>query len=248
MINAVTLKKIKTARVIAVLTGAGISAPSGIPTFRGSNGLWKNYKPEELANSHAFSKNPQLVWEWYIWRKNLIINVKPNAAHYALVEMEKSYHEFNIITQNVDNLHTLAGSRRVIELHGNIMRSKCSKCSKPYVEEFDPRLHIPQCLICGALIRPDVIWFGEMLPEAAIQDARKIVSSCEILFVVGTSGVVEPAASLPFLAKTGKAVVIEVNPDITPFSQHADEVSRIPADQFFPRLVESLAVKREGKY
>jgi NAD-dependent deacetylase len=128
------------------------------------------------------------------------------------------------------------------------MRSKCSVCSKPYIEEFDPQLRIPQCFDCGALIRPDVVWFGEKLPATTIYSARKIVTNCEILFVVGTSGVVEPAASLPFLAKTGNAVVIEVNPDVTPLSQHVDEVSRMSAEQFFPRLVKNLTHNIKGKY
>jgi NAD-dependent deacetylase len=247
-ISSEILAKIRAAQAVAVLSGAGISAASGIPTFRGAEGLWKNYRPEELATYDAFIKNPKLVWEWYSWRKNLISQVKPNLAHYALVELENFFREITIITQNVDNLHILAGSKKVIELHGNIMRSKCSICSKPYLERFNPQLQIPHCTDCGALIRPAVVWFGEMLPLSAIEEARKIIADCEILFVVGTSGVVEPAASLPDLAKTGTAAVIEVNPEATVLSQLADEVCRMPADQFFPWLVKSLTVNRKGKY
>ena len=248
MISSVILTKIRAAQVVAVLSGAGISAASGIPTFRGTEGLWKNYQPEELANYHAFVKNPKLVWEWYNWRKSLIYQVKPTLAHYAIVELEKVFREISIITQNVDNLHRLAGSKKVIELHENIMQSKCSICAKPFLEKFDPLLQIPHCTDCGALIRPAVVWFGEMLPQSAIEEARKIITSCELLFVVGTSGVVEPAASLPYLAKTGKAVVIEVNPEVTAISQLFDEVCRMPADQFFPWLVKSLTVNSKGKY
>jgi NAD-dependent deacetylase len=248
MLSSVLLKKIRRARVVAVLSGAGISAASGIPTFRGTNGLWKNYQPEELANFDAFVKNPQLVWEWYNWRKSLINQVKPTHAHYALVQLEQVFGEISIVTQNVDNLHILAGSKKVIELHGNIMQSKCSACDKPYLEKFDPLLAIPHCSDCGALIRPAVVWFGEMLPQSAIEEARKTIIDCEILFVVGTSGKVEPAASLPYLAKTVNALVIEVNPEITAISQLADEVCRMPADQFFTWLVTNLTANSKGKY
>jgi NAD-dependent deacetylase len=244
IISSQSLDKIIKAQRIAVLTGAGISAASGIPTFRGKDGLWKNYNPEDLATSRAFLENPQLVWEWYSWRRNLIKKVKPNAAHYALVELEKYFSDVSIITQNVDNLHILASSRNVIELHGNIMRNKCSVCATPYLGEFDSMQSIPHCLACGALIRPDVVWFGEMLPENAIEAARKILLTCDVLFVVGTSSVVEPAASLPFLAKSAKAYIIEVNPEITSLSDHANECIRIPSAQFFPQLIESISRKR----
>jgi NAD-dependent deacetylase len=244
IISSQSLDKIINAQRIAVLTGAGISAASGVPTFRGKDGLWKNYKPEDLATCEAFLKNPQLVWEWYSWRRDLIKKVKPNAAHYALVELEKYFSEVSIITQNVDNLHILAGSRKVIELHGNIMRNKCSVCAQPYFGEFDSMLSIPRCSYCGALIRPEVVWFGEMLPENAIRAAREIILTCDILFVVGTSSVVEPAASLPFLAKSANGYIIEVNPENTPLSDHADECIRIPSAQFFPQLIESIGLTR----
>ena len=234
------LKRLKVAYTVGVLTGAGISAASGVPTFRGKDGLWNKYRPEELANFEAFQKNPELVWEWYQWRRELIQNVQPNLGHYALVDMERIFPEFAVITQNVDNLHQRAGSQHVIELHGNIFRSKCSQCGRPYSEEFDVKEGIPVCPECGGLIRPDVVWFGEMLPEENLRKAQEFAMASEVFFAIGTSAVVEPAASLPYMAKGNGAYVVEINPEKTPLTDAADEHLEGEADRILPSLVIEL--------
>ncbi len=230
------IEHVMNADSMGVLTGAGISAASGIPTFRGKDGLWKKYRPEELANYQAFQKDPRLVWEWYLWRRELIKNVKPNAAHYALVTLEKVVKNYSLITQNVDNLHTLAGNQKVIELHGNIMRNKCSGCSKPFLGRINLETGLPKCEECNGLIRPDVVWFGEILPQNAIQKAYEIAMHSEIFMVIGTSGVVEPAASLPFIAANNKAYVVEINPEKTPLTDITDLYIGDPADKALQEL------------
>ena len=186
----------------AVLTGAGISAESGVPTFRGQQGLWKKFRPEQLATMEAFLDTPEVVWEWYNWRRELISKVRPNPGHFALTDMEKLFHDFTLITQNVDNLHRLAGSSRVLELHGNIYRNKCARCDRAVESEtdIDPD-NIPECEFCGGKLRPDVVWFGEMLPEEVMAEAFAKAEQAEIFFSVGTSALVLPAASLPLIAK-----------------------------------------------
>jgi NAD-dependent deacetylase len=232
------------AESIGVLTGAGISAASGVPTFRGKNGLWRKYRPEELANPHAFSRNPELVWEWYLWRRNLIRKVIPNAAHFALVEMESIFGDIFIVTQNVDNLHQCAGSRKVIELHGNIMRSKCIACGKLYDNEVDISRGIPRCPVCGSLIRPDVVWFGEPLPFDALEEARSIARKSQVFLIAGTSGIVEPAASIPYWAKSHNAVLIEFNLEPTPLTEICDIYVHAPVDQVLPVVVRMLKEKK----
>ncbi|NOX38252.1 MAG: NAD-dependent deacylase [Calditrichaeota bacterium] len=235
------IERLAKAYNVVVLTGAGISAASGIPTFRGKDGLWNKFNPQELASVDAFMRNPELVWEWYNWRRQLIRDVQPNLGHYALVDMEAYFPEFYIITQNVDNLHQLAGSRNVIELHGNIMRNKCFDCGKPYAGEIRlEKKEIPRCPECGGLIRPDVVWFGEFLPEEAIRKAQEVSTAAEVFFSIGTSSTVEPAASLPYLAKGNGAYLVEINPEETPLSSVADETLRYPADQVLPLLVIAL--------
>lgn len=231
------LKRMQAAYSVAVLTGAGISAASGVPTFRGKDGIWKKFRPEELANYHSFIKNPGLVWEWYQWRRNLIKNVKPNPAHYALVDMEHMFKDFAIITQNVDNLHFLAGNNKVIELHGNIMRNKCANCGKPYEGDFEATRSIPKCPSCGGLIRPDVVWFGENLSEKEITAAQDLAMRSEVFFSIGTSGIVEPAASLPYMAKGNGAYIVEINPEETPLTSATDEHIHEPSDKVLPELI-----------
>ena len=234
------IERMKTATNMVVLTGAGMSAASGVPTFRGKDGLWNKFNPQELANVDAFMKNPKLVWEWYNWRRDLIAKVKPNLGHYALVDMESFFSDFVIITQNVDNLHQIAGSNRVLELHGNIMRNKCMECSQPYENETIDQNNIPHCPNCDGLIRPDVVWFGEMLAADIISSAQEASASTEIFLSVGTSSTVEPAASLPYLAKGNGAYLIEINPERTPLSDFADESVQTSADVYLPRLVIEL--------
>lgn len=234
------LKRLEKAYSVAVLTGAGISASSGIPTFRGKDGIWKKFKPEELANYNAFVKNPKLVWEWYGWRRNLIKNVRPNPAHYALVDLENIFKDFAVITQNVDNLHSLAGSNKLIELHGNIMRNKCIECGKPFEGDFNLKEGIPKCTTCGGMIRPDVVWFGENLPEDQIMAAQELAMRCEVFFSIGTSSIVEPAASLPYMAKGNGAYLVEINIEETPLTGSANEFIQGPADKILPELIVKL--------
>jgi NAD-dependent deacetylase len=223
---------------IAALTGAGISAESGVPTFRDAQtGLWANFRPEDLATPEAFAANPQRVWEWYAWRRQQLESVAPNAGHLALAELQRRRPRFTLITQNVDGLHSQAGSEGVLELHGNIRRSKCFAehtvvDTWPESEEVPPR-----CPACGAWLRPDVVWFGEMLPSAIYAAALAATQGCEVFLSVGTSTVVEPAASLPFLALERGAVVIEINPQPTPLSTSASLVLRGPAAKVLPELV-----------
>lgn len=238
--NRQLLERMKAAYSVGVLTGAGISAASGVPTFRGENGLWNKFRPEELANVDAFMRNPDLVWEWYNWRRKLIGEVKPNLAHYALVDLENLISDFAIITQNVDNLHTMAGNKKVIELHGNIVRSKCFNCGKPYNGHLSFEEGIPKCPACEGLIRPDVVWFGELLPEKAITEAQEIAARSEVFLSVGTSSVVEPAASLPFMARGNGAYVVEINNQETPLTPTANEHWHGAAHEILPDLVIAL--------
>jgi len=222
---------------VVVLTGAGISAESGVPTFRGQGGLWHSYRAEDLATPQAFGRDPELVWEWYAWRRGIIGACRPNAAHLALVDMERSLDDFVLVTQNVDGLHRLAGSRRVLELHGNIWRLRCTlECRPPWEDRRDPLPEVPPCCPeCGALARPDVVWFGEALPGAALTAALDASRRCGLMLVVGTSALVQPAATLPLLALGAGAHVVEINSQATPLSQLAAEVLREPAAQALPR-------------
>ena len=210
-------------RRVAVLTGAGISAESGVPTFRGQDGLWKQYRVESLATPEAFERDPALVWEWYDWRRGLIAPVEPNAGHRVLAGWERLFGDFAVITQNVDGLHAKAGSRNVVELHGNIWKLRCTK--EGTVEEVRetplPRLP-PVCPSCGSLRRPHIVWFGEALDPDVLDRAAEISRSCQVMFVLGTSGIVQPAASLPFAAARAGAKIVEVNIEPTPLTPQAD--------------------------
>ena len=222
---------------IAVLTGAGISAESGVPTFRGDGGLWRDYRAEDLATPHAFRRDPQIVWEWYEWRRGLIEACQPNAAHLTLAKMENHFGDFVLVTQNVDGLHRLAGSRKAVELHGNIWRLRCTRNCRPAWEDRRVPLHElpPRCSGCASLARPDVVWFGEPMPVAPLESAYAAAQRCQLMLVVGTSAVVQPAASLPLLAKESGAHVVEINPQPTPLSSTVDEVLRAPAAEALPQ-------------
>lgn len=238
---------LEDAQSVCVLTGAGISAESGVPTFRGTDGLWAKFKPEELANFNAFLNNPELVWEWYAYRRNVIKNVKPNPAHYALVEMETLVNDFTLVTQNVDNLHRRAGSKRVFELHGNIERSYCIECGK-FIDDVmvDEGRKVPRCDTCSGLVRPDVVWFGELLPQEAFYQASAAAQRCDLFLCVGTSGVVYPAASLPVLSREHGAYVVEINQEYTDLSSRVSESMIGKAGEIVPVLVQSLRILREG--
>ncbi len=225
---------------IAVLTGAGVSAESGIPTFRGPGGLWETHRPEELATPEAFERDPELVWRWYEWRRALIAKCAPNAAHLAIAELERSLPEGAVITitQNVDGLHRRAGSRNIIELHGSVVRVRCAREGKAtdHPEPFD---QVPPLCECGALLRPDVVWFGEALPPGAIERAGEAVSEADLVIVAGTSGVVYPAAGLVHLARRGTSV--EVNPDKTPLTEACAFSIRATAAEAVPGIVAEIA-------
>jgi NAD-dependent deacetylase len=203
---------LRDAERVVVLTGAGASRESGLPTFReAQTGLWSRYSPEDLATPGAFARDPALVWRWYAWRRGLVAAAQPNAAHHAIAEMQRRIEHCTLVTQNVDGLHRRAGSEPVIELHGDITRIRCSRCGRVEAEpgEGEP----PPCAACGAFLRPDVVWFGEVLPEAALARAAEEAASCDVLLSVGTSGVVYPAAGLVTLAARAGAAVLVVNPD-----------------------------------
>lgn len=225
-----------SARSLVVLTGAGVSAESGVPTFRGEEGLWRNYNPQELATPEAFEADPFLVWEWYDWRRSLISKIQPNPAHYALAELEKRYLDFNLITQNVDGLHALAGSKKVIELHGSIWTVRCVECGNSSENRDVPIKILPRCS-CGGLLRPGVVWFGEPLPEGALFRAFEASSNAEVMLVIGTSGVVQPAASLALRAKDAGAFVAELNPSATPLSPVVDIRLAGKAGELVPSLL-----------
>lgn len=203
-------KALSEAKSLVVLTGAGISAESGIPTFRGEDGLWRQYRPEELASPAAFERDPKLVWEWYNWRKNLISSKEPNPAHYAITRLEKVKDNSITITQNVDDLHRKAGTENLIEMHGNIFRARCLKCGKKQ-DCLQTSSTSPECMHCGGRLRPDIVWFGEMLDSVVVSKIEAALFDGDVLFIIGTSGVVYPAAGFAdsFLRK-GKTV-IEVN-------------------------------------
>jgi NAD-dependent deacetylase len=216
-----------------------MSAESGIPTFRDpQSGLWAKYDPTQLAIVGAFERDPKLVWDWYEWRRKLRRNTQPNPGHYALAAMAKLFPHLVVVTQNIDGLHLLAGSPDVIELHGNLQRNKCSRegivtertVARPTANG------LLACPRCGAYLRPDVVWFGESLPRDALERAFQETTQCDAFFAIGTSGLVEPAASLPRLAKRAGAFVIEINPEQTPLSAIADVVLRGKSGEVLPEL------------
>lgn len=226
---------------IAVLTGAGISAESGVPTFRDKQtGLWSKFNPQELADFTSFLKDPKLVWEWYDFRKKTIHEIEPNAGHQALVELENLFSNFSLITQNIDNLHQRAGSKNVIELHGNIERNFCIQCKtfKKEISELPPI-----CENCGGLVRPDVVWFGELLPENALRIAFQKSKESDIFLCIGTSAVVYPAAQLPIDAARNGSKLIIINPEETDLTPLAHFHIYQKSGEFLPKLISALKEK-----
>lgn len=221
---------------VVVLTGAGVSAESGVPTFRGEDGLWRQYRAEDLATPAAFNRDPTLVWEWYDWRRGLIADCEPNPAHRTLVEIERHCRDFTLITQNVDGLHERAGNRQILRLHGNIWHVRCTEDNVVSENHDVPLPQVPPICSCGALLRPHVVWFGESLDPQILSEAYRALQGCDLMLVIGTSAVVQPAASMPAIAKDRGAYLIEVNIERTPLSSQADEVILGPAAHELPKL------------
>ncbi|GBD06840.1 NAD-dependent protein deacylase [bacterium HR21] len=234
------VKLLCRARRVVAFTGAGMSAESGIPTFRDPGGLWEQFRPEELATPEAFERNPDRVWTWYQQRRRVIEAAQPNAGHYALAAMEPLFEEFTIVTQNIDRLHQRAGSRTVLELHGTILRNHCHRCGRPYQEEPVPEAVAPVCPACGGRVRPSVVWFGELLPEEVFAQAEQAVERCDVLLSIGTSGEVYPAAGLVWRARLHGAAVVEINPNWTELSTAADIHLRGSAATVLPELLRRL--------
>lgn len=242
MFSEKLLARLKHAYHVCAITGAGISAESGVPTFRDKGGLWNNYDVTKLATPQAIENNPGVFWEFYHWRRAILSNIEPNFGHYSLVDLEKYCNEFHLITQNVDNLHRLAGSENILEIHGNITRSRCTQCSFNRTEKIKTYSGkgVPRCPKCQSILRPDVILFGETLPKKILEQAQNAAATCEVFFSIGTSSLVEPAATLPYIAKGNGAYVVEINPQETPLSKHTNETIRGESGKILPHLVTAL--------
>lgn len=227
----------RAAERVVVLTGAGISAESGVPVFRGDGGLWRQFRPEQLATPEAFARQPEVVWEWYLWRRGRIASARPNAGHYTIARWQQQRSGVTLLTQNVDGLHARAGSPPPIELHGNLWRVRCARgCG--FVTEDRPEAE-PRTMLkcrCGDWLRPEVVWFGEPLDPPTLQAATRAAEEAEVVLVVGTSAVVYPVAALPRLARRRRARVVEINIDETPISAEVDAVLRGPAGEVLPAL------------
>ena len=228
---------LEAASSVVVLTGAGISAEGGVPTFRGQGGLWKKFRAEDLATPEAFARNPRLVWEWYDARRAALARVEPNAGHRALAELEARKPRFTLVTQNVDGLHDRAGSRNVVKLHGDIWALRCLRCGSERRDERTPLPELPPLCECGGMLRPGVVWFGEPLPTEAWERAQRATRAADVLLVVGTSATVYPAAGLIPLATGAGARVIECNVEETPFSSGLDRSLRGRAGELLPQLI-----------
>jgi NAD-dependent deacetylase len=234
-ISVEIIARLKNSSSVLILTGAGISAESGVPTFRGADGLWKQYRAEDLATPRAFERDPDLVWEWYNYRREIIHTKKPNLGHHAVTKFEEHYPKFTLVTQNVDGLHKQAGTKNILEIHGCIWRVRCMKCGIEY-ENFDVPIKIPPLCQCGGMLRPGVVWFGESLPQDILSKTFIAIESCDLFFVIGTSAIVQPAASFPIMAKENGAYVVEINMDSTPLSNYVDLTLHGPSGKILQEL------------
>jgi len=234
----------------AVFTGAGVSRESGIPTFReAGTGLWAQYDPQQLATVEGFLQDPKLVWEWYAYRRKIVAGILPNPGHRAIAELEELLDGLVVITQNIDGLHQRAGSRAVIELHGNINRVKCFQGDEIHEnwsdEDFSGEIP-PRCQTCGSYLRPDVVWFGETLPGEALTASFEFAESCDLMLVVGTSGQVQPAASLPVVARRSGARIVEVNPAPSEITSSSDILLEAKSGEILPEVVARAREIKQG--
>ena len=246
-IAAQAAQYLSAASSVVCLTGAGVSAESGVPTFRDAQtGLWSRFDAEELASRDGFERDPELVWRWYMWRLELLETAAPNSGHFALAQLAGLCQRFVLVTQNVDDLHEQAGSADVVHLHGSLLSFRCISCSAPHnLTEVQRRADSPPaCGVCGDLVRPDVVWFGEGLPWEAVETAAGAAHECDLMLVVGTSGLVYPAAQLPLIARRAGATVIDVNPEPGPISSIADLFLQGKSGEMLPALVRAVADKR----
>ncbi len=230
-------ERIWNSKHIAVLTGAGISAESGVPTFRGEGGLWKRFRAVDLATPEAFARDPKLVWEFYSWRREFIAPLSPNPGHFALAEIERRVPKFTLITQNIDGLHKKAGSEHILELHGNLWWVRCTGCGSLREDLRIPLPELPTCESCGAMLRPHVVWFGEMLDAQVLDAAYQAIQECDLMLVIGTSGTVQPAASMGMQAKRNGAVTAEINLEPTPYSDLYDISISGKSGEILPQLL-----------
>jgi NAD-dependent deacetylase len=238
--------KLQTGDPLVVLTGAGVSAESGLATFRGPEGMWEGRDPMELASPDAFRADPLTVWRFYDWRRRQALKARPNPAHRALAAWERAHENFLIVTQNVDGLHERAGSRKMVRLHGTLWRLRCSAEDREFDDTREDLGELPPRCECGAMLRPAVVWFGEPLPIEAIAEAEKAARSAAVMLVVGTSSLVYPAASLPHIGRTGGAYVVEVNPEPTPLTPEVNERLAGPAGEILPLVAEAAGIELEN--
>lgn len=234
------IRILKDSKSLLVITGAGISAESGIPTFRGKDGLWENFRVEDLATPYAFERDPVTVWRWYDWRRGIISRAEPNRGHLAIKELEEIFEKFYLITQNVDGLHGRTGIKNMIEIHGNLWRVRCTRDKRTFMLLDVPLREIPPKCECGAILRPDVVWFGESIPSSLIDKSLSLIETFDTMLVAGTSGVVYPVASFPGIMKSRGGKVIEVNLERTPISQLADCTILGKTGEVLPEIVDAL--------
>jgi NAD-dependent deacetylase len=247
----VVAERLARASRVTVLTGAGVSAASGVPTFRGADGLWRQHRPEDLATPEAFARDPVLVWEWYDWRRQRVAACRPNAAHDVIARWSQARPGVTVVTQNVDGLHERAGTRDVVRLHGSIWHVRCWRgCSRGLpgrrLDDAPMATLPPRCPHCGGIERPGVVWFGEPLDDAMLELAMAAASHADLVLTVGTSSQVYPAAGLIPLAARAGAFVVEINPDATPFSSDVDAVLRAPAELALPLVDRALQALGRG--
>jgi NAD-dependent deacetylase len=241
-IPAALINVLRDARHVCILTGAGVSAESGVPTFRDAqDGLWAKYEPQDLATPEAFQEDPALIWRWYRWRRDLVAKVQPNPGHFAIAKLAELVPQVTLITQNVDGLHQRAGSKNVIEFHGNIFEDRCF--ADGTLHTANDEADVPACPDCGADLRPGVIWFGEAIPDMASNESYAAASGCDVFLSIGTSSLVYPAAGLADLAKENGASVVEVNPNSTAHAANFDFIITGNSGLVMPKLIELLTVE-----